>query len=406
MHQPRPYGLFGEVSSDEDSAQVEALVRSLTNFKKSGSLDSLKLVRTLPSGGVAIAVDMGGVIRVIVQNPVKDERFDPEFDGLTALKVPMLFSGVVKNAILRNGEGLRMELTAQAQRRLGQYGSENVKPVATRQELQRFVIEYSHRHQELKPSTDTPFLYTQYAALRPTWFSGRMATLVQVAGGYGKQDLKALPEHPVERAVMEIPEKVRAKMANELGNKRLPGYSGKPPESGEIQFDYKFQETHGVAFGSDKKPWLIRVSPAGLYVMPLPLVPATTTEAFRKYIEEVGDSELQWLLDEFGGLPSGEGFPVGAAAFEAWRRAGVITKVAVTTEFYSFMAYGSACGWAFNSLGSEGFKLHALRGFKARQGFRQANHADLNQVIEFDVGGEFGNHMVRQPSYQRHMLAY
>lgn len=355
MHQPRPYGLFGRITSEEDSAQVDALVRSLTNFKRIGSLDSLKFVRTLPGGGVAIATDMGGVLRVIVQNPVTEERQDPTFDGLADLKVPMLFSGVIKNAVLRPGQGLRMELTEQARRRLGKYGDEKAKPVAKMQELQRFAIEYSPRHQEFKPDVATSFLYTQYVALRPTWFTGSMATVVQVAGGYGKQDLKALPEHHVERAVMVLPEKVRAKVAKELGNKRLPGYTGKPPESGEIQFDYKFHETHGVAFGADKAPWLVRVSPAGLYVMPLPMVPATTTAAFRAYVEEVGDTELEWLLDKFGGLPSGEGFPTGAGAFEAWRRAGVITKVAATTEFYNCMAYASACGWAFNSQGTEGF---------------------------------------------------
>lgn len=355
MHQPRPYGLFGKITSEEDSAQVDALVRSLTNFKKVGSLESLKLVRTLPGGGVAIATDMGGVLRVIVQNPVIEDQIDPAFDGLATLKIPMLFSGVVRNSVLAPGQGLGMELTTQTQRRLGKYGDKKTKPVEPRQVLQRFAIEYSERHMELKPDVNTSFMYTQYAALRPTWFSGSMAAVVQVAGGYGRQDLKNLPDTPVERAVMALPFRVNSKVEYELGNKRLPGYTGKPPENGQIQFDYKFHETHGVAFGEDQKPWLVRVSHAGLYVMPLPLVPATTTIAFREYVEEVGDSELKWLLDKFGGMPSGEGFPSGAKAFEAWRRAGVISKLSETTGFYYCMAYASTCGWAFNSRGTEGF---------------------------------------------------
>ena len=63
--------------------------------------------------------------------------------------------------------------------------------------------------------------------------------------------------------------------------------------------------------------------------MPLPLVPATTTEAFREYIEEVADEEILKILDRFGGMPSGESFPVGQD-FQAWRRAGVVIKVCDT----------------------------------------------------------------------------
>ena len=380
MHQPRPYGLFGKITSEEDSAQVDALVRSLTNFKKVGSLESLKLVRTLPGGGVAIASDMGGVLRVIVQNPVIDEPRH-EFDGLATLKVPMLFSGVVRNAVLAPGQGLGMELTTQAQRRLGNYGDEKIESAMPRQELKRFAIEYSNRHIELKPDIDTAFMFTQYVSLRPSWFSGSMAAVVQVAGGYGKQDLKSLPDTPVERAAMLLPERVRSRAAHELGNKRLPGYTGSPPESGQIQFDYKFQETHGVAIGSDQKPWLVRVSPAGVYVMPLPMVPATTTLAFREHVEDVGDTELQWLLDRFGGMPSGESFPSEVRSFEAWRRAGVITKVADTSEFYSYMAYGSTCGWAFNSRGSEGFNTcWGFGGDGLQRGYAYKMSLSLNEL--------------------------
>ena len=355
MHQPRPYGLFGDIHSDEDGAAVEALVRRLTNIKSTGKLDALKLVRTLPGGGVAIAIDMGGTLRVIVQNPREEERPETEFDGVAGMKIPMLFSGVVKRAVLQPGQGLQLELTDQAQKRLGRYGSDKVKPVAKIQNLKRFAIEYSPRHAELAPKYETSLLFTQYAALRSSWFSGAMATVVQVSGGFGKQDLKSLPDTPVERAQMVLPPKVADKVSRQLGNVRLPGYTGLPPESGQIQFDYKFQETHGVCFGSDSKPWLVRVNTRGVYAMPLPLVPATTTEAFRAYVEEVGDSELLWLLNRFGGMPSGEGFPVGAGAFEAWRRAGVIIKITDVDDFYGCLAYSSACGWAFSSTGREAF---------------------------------------------------
>lgn len=89
--------------------------------------------------------------------------------------------------------------------------------------------------------------------------------------------------------------------------------------------------------------------------MPLPIVPATITNAFREWIEEVGDDEILKILDRFGGMPSGEGFPILSKDFEAWRRAGVIIKVCDTSDFYQHIMYSSAIGWSFNSKGSEGY---------------------------------------------------
>lgn len=356
MHQPRPYGLHGNILSAEDGAAVDALVRRLTNIKSTGKLDGLKLVRTLPGGGVAIATDMGGVLRAIVQNPVQhDEPPEPGFDGTAGVNIPMLYSGVVVQGVLPPGQPLPMDLTRDARRRLAQYKTERMGSIAERQSLQRFVIEYSPRHSEFLPKTETAYVFTQYTALRPTWFSGAMAAVVQVVGGYGRQDLRALPNTPIERAQMVLPPGVAQLVRKQLGTPVLPGYSGFPPASGQIQYDYKFQETHGVSFGSDRKPWLVRISSKGVYAMPLPLVPATTTAAFRRYVEDVGDKELEWLLDVFGGMPSGEGFPGDVVAFEAWRRAGVIIKLADMREFYQCMAYSSACGWAFSTNGAEAF---------------------------------------------------
>lgn len=88
--------------------------------------------------------------------------------------------------------------------------------------------------------------------------------------------------------------------------------------------------------------------------MPLPLIPATTTGAFKAYVQEQGDDELQWVIDRFGGLPSGEGFPKYSRDFEAWRRAGVIIKVCGPGDFYNHFMYSTALGWSFNERGTEG----------------------------------------------------
>lgn len=354
MHQPRPHGTFG-TDGDEDAAALELLARRLTNVKDLSGLGSLRMSRTLPSGAMAIAQDMGGVFKVIVQPRPQESPVTEPNDGLAEHYIPMLFSGVIKKAVVRPGEGVEIELSEQARRRLSGYDPEAALP-PKQVKLQRFRVDYNFRCSELKPKDPGAFLHSQYAAQRPTWYSGAMAEVIQVVGGYGRQDFEALPKDRVERARMALPPRVQLGIESELGSLRLPGYTGVPNKKGEFQYDYKFGHTNGVGFDPDGKPWLLRVVPSGVFAMPLPLVPATTVPTFRTYVsEEVGDDELLWALNRFGGLPSGEGMPADGDDFEAWRRAGVIIKVCDSADFYRRIMYSSACGWAFNASGTEGF---------------------------------------------------
>ena len=352
MHQPRPHGTFG-TDSEEDAAALELLARRLTNAKTLSGVDSLRMSRTLPSGAMAVATDAGGIFKVITQQPLRET--EPQFDdGLAKPYIPALFSGVIKTPRVRDGEGVAIELTEQARRRLSGYGvkQESVEKVV---QLQRFRVGYNYRVQEFVPENPGPFLYTQYAAQRPTWYSGAMAEVIQVVGGYGRQDLSKLPDDKIERARMTLPDKVQRQVELEMGSKLLPGYAGKPDKTGEFQYDYKFNETNGVGFDAKERPWLLRVNTRGVFAMPLPLVPATTMPAFRAYMEEMQDDEILWTLDRFGGMPSGEGMPFATKDFEAWRRAGVIIKVCDAGDFYQHPTYSTACGWSFNARGSEGF---------------------------------------------------
>lgn len=354
MHQPRPHGLLavGGEPTSEDSAAIELLARRLTNLKTLSGVDSLRMVRTLPDGGYVIAQDMGGTFRCITHKPVATPP--PAFDGVAKDYIPMLFSGVVTKAVLRQGEGLGMRFTEQTRRRLANYDPQNLGP--DRAALQRFAIGYHSRVYELAPQAPSALLYTQYAAQRPTWYSGAMAEVMQIVGGYGRQDLGSLPDTPLERARLAIPPLVMNKIRQQMGgNVRLPGYTGLPDRQGQFQYDYKFNNTEAVSFDSGQRPWLVRVAANGVWAMPLPLIPATCTLAFREYMDEQGDQEVLAILDRFGGMPSGESFPARSEYFEAWRRAGVIIKVCGTADFYSHIMYSSACGWAFNLAGTEGF---------------------------------------------------
>lgn len=354
MLQPRPHGLTvvgGELTAD-DAAFIELLARRLTNIKHLSGVASLRMVRTLPDGGFVIAQDMGGVFKVIA---TKTPEPQPSFvaDGLAKSFVPMLFSGVITKALLfkqENQVGIR--LTDTCRRRLVNYDTRNLPPKNVL--LQRFNIEYADFVREFVPNIEINFTYTQYVAQRPTWYSGAMAEVMQIVGGYGRQDLASLPTREIEQAKFELPTAVTKAIEEELDNLRLPGFSGFPDIEGKFQYDYKHARQHAVGFDQDNKPWLMRVDARGVYAMPLPIIPATRTEAFRAYVEEKGDDELLAILDRFGAMPSGEGFPV-REAFEAWRRAGVIVKVCDSGTFYTNIAYSTTMGFSFNSKGTEGF---------------------------------------------------
>lgn len=355
MHQPLPYPIHGEIGSDADRAVVLSLMRTLTNFRTVGELDSLKMARRLPGGGTALAIHAGGTYRVIIHNPPVEQVEEPVQEH-SRVAVPMLFSGVIEQAVVPMGEKVEIRLTSMAQKRLAHYGEfegDDRTPVPrSKYRLKRFTIDYHDKHRYFLPRTPTNFHYTQYDRLHSSWFSGRMAALAQVAGGYGRQDFAKLPKDNVERAVMRLPARVTDQIEQQVSKAILPGYTGWPPEDGKIRFNFQFLETDGVMFDNERKPWLVNISPRGVYAMPLPLVPATQTKAFREYVIEKKDKELLWLLDTFGGMPSGEGFPPGPG-LEAWTRAGVVIKVCGVSDVYAHTGYSTAMGWSFNEAGNE-----------------------------------------------------
>lgn len=356
MHQPRPYGLhaIGLPLTERDEAFVASVAKRITNLKELSKVDSIKMVYDLPDGGYVIVQDMGSNFRVISHKPIHGK--DPIFDGVETDYIPMLFSGVITKAVVYENEPVGIKLTEMARWRLVNYKYLETKP-SKDVSLQRFRIDYNNLFQEFKPTNSSAYLRTQYTQQRPTWYSGAMSEVIQIVGGYGRQDFANLPDEKVnkfERARLTLPTEWLDRINNELKGLRLPAYTGLPPADGTFQYDYKFNNTHAISFDSSNKPWLLRINASGVYAMPLPIVPATRTEAFRRYMQLVGDDEILAILDRFGGMPSGESFPT-YKGFEAWRRAGVIIRVCDTSDFYSHIAYSSACGWSLNTNGSEGY---------------------------------------------------
>lgn len=352
MLSARPYGLFiqGDSPTERDQSLIDHTVRHLSNIKETSKLDTFRLVRSLPDGGYVVVQDAGGNLRVIVRKLNFAEKYAR--DGMAKAFIPILYSGVITKARLLDDEGLGMRISKTTQRRMNAYL--NTPDQERNLSLKRFSIEYNPKFELLKPEITGIFKFTQYDKQRPTWYSGAMSEVMQIVGGYGKQIYSEENEFPNEPSQLNLPTKYLDEILTEIENIRLPGYSGLPDEEGMFQYDYRFYENHIVTFDTENNPWLVQINSEGVHAMPLPIIPATSTKAFREYMEEVADEEILKILDRFGALPSGEPFPVGKE-FQAWKRAGVIIKVCDTADFYHKNPYYLACGWSTNSRGTECF---------------------------------------------------
>lgn len=354
MHSPRPYALAveGGELTDQDRLFIDHIATKVTNFKEVSALKNIKYTRALPDGGVVIVYDMAGIFKAIAYKEIYKEN--DYYDGFAPMEIPMLYSGVVVSARSIKRNGVSLTLTEQCCKRLSNYKDINI---GKNQILKRFSIGFSPYFQELKPKIASRFdedelLFTQFSGQYPTWYSGAMSELVQIVAGYGKQEIDKDEDNYLEKAVFTIPEKYRKAIEEKLNLVRLPAYSGRPNLDGYFEYSYTFYKTNLVSFDDENNPWLIQIEQNNVWAMPLPMIPATMTEEFRKYVEEVGDHELESILDRFGGLPSGETFPSGSI-FHSWVRAGVIIKVCDTSSFYNYSAYSSASGWSSNSKGNE-----------------------------------------------------
>ncbi|RLL50331.1 hypothetical protein D9K79_00850 [Acinetobacter cumulans] len=358
MHSPKPYSLAvnGRQPTEKDNDFILSVVRRFSNFKSVQELDSLRQRYNLPDGGFFTVQDMGGIFKVIVDKPE-----DPVliYDGLAKLNTTAFYSGVITRAIVLDEDipsnkpesYVGIKLTDQCLKRLAGYDSSNPLP-AKQQYLRRLKIKYHPSFNQFEPEQQGIFIHSQYQKLKASWYSGSMAAIVQIISGYGIQNFEQLPDDPIERAEFKLPEKYLEQAEEELNFTRLPGYSGFPNAEGQIQYEFGAEKTHAVGFDTENKPWLLEISARGVYAMPLPVIPITATQAFKQFAEETGDTELLQILNTFGAMPSGEGFPED---LETWLRTGAVIKICGSADFYNHYAMYAACGWSFNSRGSEAF---------------------------------------------------
>ena len=385
MHQPVPHGAFapGDAPTTGDQGFGERLLKSLVNECTLGGLPKMTLTRTLPDGGTVTALYDHGVARLVYNKGGKvfsqqdDEPVPPQ------ITIPMLVCGNVLKPVVKVDDPVTILVTEQTRKRLANYPEEAPpaqagqwkrppRPLPKKKlDFKRFNIDYHPRFSEFKPPGMSLFRQTQYTKLYPSWYSGAMAEVVQIVRGYGKQfttrewkEMRAenarakeagepLPWGAHEQPLMSLPRGLHKLLARHVDNYDFAAHTGVPDKEGRVLYDYKFDCTHGVGFDGSRKPWLIEVAKRGVHIMPLPMIPMTTSPLFLKYVEKKQDGELKAILEKFGGLPSGECFPEKENDFEAWRKAGVIIKLCEAEEFHHHLPYTQQCGWAFNSTGKQ-----------------------------------------------------
>lgn len=349
----KPYGLF--VKNDEPTRRdldfIAAVVHRFSTYKAEADLNALRQVHDLPDGGIMLIQDAADILRVIVDKQHQKE-YHLEKTGYVKPYIPMFFSGVITRASVRDDQKVSIKITEQCRRRLERATESKVGKELS---LERLTIDQSYDFPEFIPREEGVLKRTQYYAHNHAWYSGAMAEVMQIVGGYGKQEFEALPDHPIERAQITLPETIFKEIWSKYQNVRLPGYEGVPPVDGHFQYDYKWTKTHGIAFDSNQNPWLVEISDA-VYVMPLPIIPLTADPLFRKYAEEeLHDAEILKILDRFKALPSGESFPKIKTEFDRWLRAGVIIKICDVADFRQNQAIFPACGWSFNTHGHNAY---------------------------------------------------
>lgn len=152
---------------------------------------------------------------------------------------------------------------------------------------------------------------SQYTNICPSMYSGTMTKLAQIILGLGK--------------------------------------SSRAKDGIQLRYDYRWAKCHGVLTGPDDKKWLVQISADGVLAMRVPIFKGSSGAGGSKLIA------VREAVKLFGGVPSGEPFPTGAA-LPAAIEAGTVIELASATDMdpaYSKTSYSTAMGWSFNEAGTE-----------------------------------------------------
>ncbi len=126
----------------------------------------------------------------------------------------------------------------------------------------------------------------------------------------------------------------------------------------DVMYSYSWSATHGIYKAGNKNHWIVEISQnQGILAMPLPIFADTKLATYAAHLAAIGDTDTLHIVQEFGGLPTGETFPDTTPKLEAAITRGEVLRLASAADMLQFYgdgkeAYSLSFGWAFSESGS------------------------------------------------------
>ena len=228
---------------------------------------------------------------------------------------------------------------------------------------------------------------TQLSKVEPGLYTGAMASIVQLMLGVGRivqpdyeerwqawRDRRGMPTKSLEG---DVTRRRNGDVTYSTNIYDLPSTYRARGEEVQIEYDYRFNRTHGIMWGQrttrpddfqpafpfdvvdDRKdePFLVELGQRGIYAMPFPRdLPSRFHEVQEHYkavypgldkFKPFRDNES--LFEAFGGFPTGESIPKRTDEKQKWVSAGLLIEADEDlSKFYEGSALCSAHGWSFH----------------------------------------------------------
>lgn len=329
--------------------EAKALLYRTQEVIKNAGVSTYSMYRNVDDGYIRTLCAHGqNIIHISVAAEGVDEAYEPS-EGPKQTLFPDFYSGIVNSMAMQyeevttsSGETVTIPVCpafSPTPDCIDSHPEDNLVP--GRQKVARLGVEPHTFLSELKNESAIGggVTFHQYGKLRSSMYSGMMRKVVQIVMGLGKLNPAKLRDY-------KKPKDPDSKYAKDITG---PGV--------QVRYDYKFYRTHGITIAEDGRPWLVEISSfRGVIAMPLPIFPNSTTQGFKERAEARKDDAMVRAVEELGFLPTGESFSFSDAVIERGIRDGNILRLLTVSElgeFYEFMGYSSAQGWAFSPDGSE-----------------------------------------------------
>lgn len=195
--------------------------------------------------------------------------------------------------------------------------------------------------------------FSQHRRMKPGNYTGYMRTVVQLLLGVGIAQKESYEKRLVQDGKipkLSLPVTTVRQLEDMWGL-----YKKEYVEAAWLAYDYRWERTHGLAWGVEGQCFVIQVGRKGVYAWPFPVDPDSRISEVRDRYEllypEMFEPDLsgKGLFDLLGGFPTWERPPT-TPEIEDLKKAGDIVELLseeAMSSFYGKQPMYSNCGWAF-----------------------------------------------------------